>query len=78
MIKNVKIFTKEDIQVVNMKNYKINGIGYIGWGLYVEGFGFMTFDGDNLPYMLAGKKYMQAIKDGWGFDWNYGFVQADK
>ena len=73
----IKEFTKDDIQVRKVNGFKFNGVGYTGWALYVEGLGFMAFDGEELPYMLGAKKYMKAILDGWGFDWNYKFIQAD-
>ena len=72
-----KVMTAEDIEVRKVDGLKFNGKMYKGWALYVEGLGFMAFEGEDIPYMLGTKKYATAIKNGWGFDWDYTIVTAD-
>ena len=75
---DVVVLNKEMIKVVKAENYTFKGKRFKGWALYIEGLGFMSESQDRpYPYMVDTKKYAQGIKDGWGFDWDFGIVKAD-
>ena len=75
---NIKILDKSNIDVVKVDGITFNGKGFgKGWALHVEGMGYLANEGSDVPMVLDTKKYMTAVRDGWGTDWSFEFVQAD-
>ena len=77
MIK-IEVLDKTNIQVVKIEGKTFNGKGFKnGWAMFVEGMGYMGFEGSNVPYVLDTKKYMKVVRDGWGTEWDFVFIQED-
>ena len=76
---NIKIITKENVQVVKMdESITFNGGFYKGWAMYVEGLGYATWESDKV-YVLDTKKIMEAVKYNFGTnDFTEGFIKSDQ